>query len=551
MGKPGGGPIDEEPPQILLSFPETGATKIDPKTKFEITFSEAVDHNTFAEALFISPVQDEKPDISWRGKTVRIALNNPIQDNQTVVITVGSGLRDLRNNNLTESFSFAVSTGDRLDQGTITGRVFDSKPVQGMLIGTWSVQSDSILDPVFSKPRYMTQVSEDGAYKLEYLPGDIYRVMCWDDKNRDHKCDPGVDRIGFPWQDITLPQDSLASMNFQPTRIDTGKVQFLFASPSDQHHVNLRMNRNPQWNSDMILGMIHIEDSTGRLEISGAWYDAKDSTRIVLRTAKQQAENEYRILFSGDSVQIVFKGEVRPDTIPPVITFSIPSKDSRDIEENIDGILAFDDAMADHNWESILQLSIVDSMTVPITAKQIGPNRIGWGTKSALPFDVKCELKLDLTKVFDVSGNPGANITEFTEDSTNIEADSLSSDIQSKPSDTEWVNYFSIIDPVKTGSISGKVDGVDSGRVLIAARSDRNNAKDKLFVRPKNNGNYQLKYLNPGGYLIWAFEDRNGDAVFSPGTLMPFKFCERFVFYEDTVQVRKRWDSGGVNLNFH
>jgi len=544
MGRPGGGPEDEESPQVLHSVPESGEIGIDPEARFEITFSELVDPRTFVEALFISPLPEEKPEISWRGKTVRIKFKDRIPDNQTVVITIGSGLSDLRNNNLEKSFSFAVSTGERLDKGKIMGVVFDSKSVQGMLVGAWIVRGDSIIDPIFGEPDYMTQVGEDGKYKLEYLPEDTYRVLCWDDKDRDHKFNPEVDRIGFPWKDVILPSDSLEFMSFQPTRIDTGRVNFLFASASDQNHVSLRINRNPQWNVNHIRGLVHIEDSTGRLAINSAWYDALDSTRIVFRTENQIADQQYRVVMSGDTIASVFNGEARPDTLPPVVTVFKPEKDSRDVSEKINGIIAFDDHIVESEWRRVLELNIVDSVSIPISIRQINPNLIGWRTDNELPSGTKCELKLDLKEVFDLSGNPGAIEAEVPIDSLQAMADSVSSDVL-----TDWVNYFSIINPVKTGSISGKVEGTISKRLMVGARSDRSNAKDKEFVQAEGNGGYLIKHLKPGGYLIWAFEDRNGNGVFNPGTLLPFKFSERFVLYEDTVTVRERWDSGGVNLN--
>jgi len=545
MGRPGGGPADEEPPLVLKSVPVNGALLIDPDTKFEITFSESVDPGTFAEALFISPLPEEKPDISWRGKTVRIKLQNQIPENQTVVITIGSGLSDLRKNNLTESFSFAVSTGSRLDKGMIEGRVFDSKSVKSMLVGAWSVKADSIIDPIFGDPRYLTQVGEDGKYKLEYLPDDTYRVLCWDDKDRDHKFDPGVDRIGFPWKDITLLSDSLEYMSFQPTRIDTGKIKFLFASASDQHHASLRINRNPQWNGDLILEKVHIEDSTQSLQITSAWYDPQDSTRIIFRTEKQLADQEYRVILTGDTMHSVFRGEARPDTFPPAITFFNPEKDGRDVSVKIDGLLTFDDEIVKCDWKSILKLSIVDSISVPISVQTIGANVLEWHTDSEVPVGVKCELKLHLTEVFDASGNPGAVAVEPIQDSTIVSTDSIQTKIE-----TDWVNYFSIIDPVKTGSISGNIFGSGLIPVVVGARPERSNSKDKGFNRAENTGNYSIEHLKPGGYLIWAFEDRNKNGVYNPGALLPFKFSERFVLYEDTVTVRERWESGGINLNF-
>ena len=133
-GRPGGGPVDKIPPGIIFTFPAIDSLEVKNLEEIQIHFSERMDENSVKKVLFISPILDY--EIDWSGGdqlTLEISPDS-LQQNQTYVITIGSGAQDSRRNKMTTSFQFAFSTGDYLDQGKISGKIFDLKKNDAMNI---------------------------------------------------------------------------------------------------------------------------------------------------------------------------------------------------------------------------------------------------------------------------------------------------------------------------------------------------------------------------------------------------------------------------------
>ena len=95
---PPGGPIDKTGPSIISTIPAAGATGAPKDNKIAITFSESVDHRLAEAAIFISPCTHDNIDYRWKGKTLNIVLPDSFADSATYVVSIGTGVSDLRNN---------------------------------------------------------------------------------------------------------------------------------------------------------------------------------------------------------------------------------------------------------------------------------------------------------------------------------------------------------------------------------------------------------------------------------------------------------------------
>jgi hypothetical protein len=61
---------------------------------------------------------------------------------------------------------------------------------------------------------------------------------------------------------------------------------------------------------------------------------------------------------------------------------------------------------------------------------------------------------------------------------------------------------------------------------------------------------YQLDNLPGGNYRILAIIDLNMNDTWDKGGTNPWKFAEPFIFKSDTIRVRKRWTTQGINCEF-
>jgi len=72
--------------------------------------------------------------------------------------------------------------------------------------------------------------------------------------------------------------------------------------------------------------------------------------------------------------------------------------------------------------------------------------------------------------------------------------------------------------------------------------------KLKLRTVVKKSAKFYFPYVPEGQYQLSGFVDENKNGRFDSGKLMPFQFCEPFTFSEDTIRVRKRWETSGIKF---
>ena len=161
---PGGGEIDTIPPKIIEMNPPDGTTQYK-KNYFEITFSKYVDKHSVQGAIFISPSVQKGFEYDWSGKTLTVYFKDSLKQNRTYTVTIGTDAKDLNNGNkMAEPFTFAFSTGNKIDKGKISGKVYNPNP-DGVMIFAYQKKEKEI-DPGKQKPDFISQVGKNGKFTL-------------------------------------------------------------------------------------------------------------------------------------------------------------------------------------------------------------------------------------------------------------------------------------------------------------------------------------------------------------------------------------------------
>jgi uncharacterized protein (DUF2141 family) len=62
---------------------------------------------------------------------------------------------------------------------------------------------------------------------------------------------------------------------------------------------------------------------------------------------------------------------------------------------------------------------------------------------------------------------------------------------------------------------------------------------------------FAFERILPGKYILGGYMDTDEDGKLSVGQPLPFSPLEPFAMRSDTVQVRARWETEGVDLTFH
>lgn len=247
---PSGGEDDRTPPKIISISPKANTVNFR-DSKLKIKFDEYVDRRSFEESFFISPKPKGETEFSWSGKEVEIEFSKSLDKNKTYVIIIGNDLRDFRGGNkITSPLTFAFSTGDKIDKGKISGKVFaDNYERIKILAYLINGKPEDELNPEKHLPEYLTQVSPDGKYEFTNLPAGDFRIFAIIDEDRNNKIDKDIDRVSVLSEDIKLTSDSIESgeINFAQKDFDINKsgIDFLnLLKPDSAEYIYSNIKNN-------------------------------------------------------------------------------------------------------------------------------------------------------------------------------------------------------------------------------------------------------------------------------------------------------------------
>lgn len=145
IGRPDGGPIDEDPPRFVESSPKPGEVNVK-KNRFTLTFDEYIKLEKPSEKVVISPPQIQQPEIKASGKKVIVTLEDTLKANSTYTVDFADAIVDNNEGNPLGNFTYTFSTGTAIDSMEVAGTLLEAsnlEPVKGMMIGLHSNLADS------------------------------------------------------------------------------------------------------------------------------------------------------------------------------------------------------------------------------------------------------------------------------------------------------------------------------------------------------------------------------------------------------------------------
>lgn len=528
QGYPPGGPEDLRGPLILSTEPTPDSTGVAADVRPYFRFDEHVDRATVELATFVSPLPEGKMRFKWRGKTLRLIFPESLQQDMTYVITLGTGIHDLRGNPLPQAYTLAFSTGDKLDNAAISGRIYGESSYTNIQI--WAYRLDMNPDPNPNKkgPEYITQADQNGHFLLSHLKEGNYRIFVVDDRRRNRIWDPDEDRIGIPFMDVEALQDAVSSsVDIRMSLQDTTGAWMQSVRVLDRNHLVIRFNE-PVNISPMT--QFFIRDSTDvPLNLISYYPDVTDSLSWKLTTDTQQSEHRYFLWAEGfiDNVgnlnltdSVVFEGNALPDTVGPYLLEYLPENLERDVPDLTPVRVIFDEEIT------------ADSLPVLIFGTPDTPIPYNWKIEHATLFITPIDsiaamgdiqVSVALNAISDRFGNYGADST------------------------LTWT--FSVLPHDTLGKILGTIRDLDTtamGTFILEANRLGGFSDWRGVWDVAENGQFYLPWMLPGQYRLTAFRDEDQSGNYSYGIPHPFSPAERFAFYPDTITVRARWETAGI-----
>ncbi|HID39136.1 MAG TPA: hypothetical protein EYP36_06445, partial [Calditrichaeota bacterium] len=295
-GVPGGGPPDKTGPEVVHTFPAADSVFVDSLLEYiEIKFSEPVSEASFKKSLFISPPL--KIEIDWQSaEVVHLLLQDRLLSEQTYVVTIGSGTTDEHNNKMKNSYAFAFSTGNKIDRGSISGKVYNLVENQTAAAFAYLLNDTILIDPAHRKPLYVSQTGSDGSFSLNYLKEGCYRIFAVEDMNSNLQYDSKYESIGIPYRDACIDSFHLSvrSMDFYLSKRDTIPPDMVGARAINNHTIRLRLSEPVRLPDS---GFVSVKDSIKGTPLPVlAWYrDEQEENNVNVYTQTMDSATFYRI----------------------------------------------------------------------------------------------------------------------------------------------------------------------------------------------------------------------------------------------------------------
>jgi len=209
---PSGGPKDTTPPLLVYAEPSSGTLQYKGE-QIRLEFSEYMDESSIEKGIRVFPNVEGEISINTRGTNLTVDFPDNLEENKTYVINLSRDIKDEHGVEMAEAIFLAYSTGDKIDNGAISGIVWGDGP---MSVHLWRIIKQDSLENIFqTMPNYFTDVSNKGGYNFQFLSAGNYLLLALDRSAAGLALDTRRMQYGLFWQKIiALDQDqSITDVN--------------------------------------------------------------------------------------------------------------------------------------------------------------------------------------------------------------------------------------------------------------------------------------------------------------------------------------------------
>jgi uncharacterized protein (DUF2141 family) len=507
IGRPDGGPIDEEPPKFVSSNPENYSILFN-KEEIKIQFDEFVKLNNPRQQIIFSPPILPRPEISPMGvasKEIKIKLPlDSLQSNTTYTINFGQSIEDNNEGNPLPFFKYVFSTGDYLDSLKLEGRVNDMfyrktpEFVSLLLYEKDSLYTDSI---VFNDtPTYVSYAMDSTqSFSLENMKAGLYKLIALEDKNNDYKFNPGREKIGFVEEFIELPTEISYIINIFDTYKDFKAIRPKQASK--QH---------------LIFGYEGRLDSTNyKIDLLTKVPDTFDY-RITKRRDADTLDYWFKPFLETDSLVFSFQHKSAKDSL--ILKIKDMEKDSLVVETKPKSAIGFYEKVY---VRANLPIEEVDSDKIElINADSV---KVDFDTNLD-----KFQNQLEIS--FNKEENASYNMTLYPE---------LIKDFFGHSNDTLKLKFrtkskadYSVLDL--------SISNLDRYPAIVQIVDDKENIEKSVVLN--NTNKHTFDYITPGKYFVKVIYDDNENGVWDSGNYLKKIQPEEVKYAEIKNELRANWD---------
>lgn len=220
---PPGGVEDREPPRVISTTPEQMAVVEPSRDAVVFRFDERISERGLQAPVLVSPETGEV-EVSRGRREIRVRLKNGWQPGLVYQVTLLPVVQDLFGNVMPEPVVLVFSTGAEIPNTVVAGVAVDrltGRPVSKNL----RVEATRLPDST----RYVAVGDTAGFFALRHLPPGEYRLVTYQDGNRNRRLDFSEPMFGGAIEiraaDTTLVELPLLAQDTTPARLTRAEVQ--------------------------------------------------------------------------------------------------------------------------------------------------------------------------------------------------------------------------------------------------------------------------------------------------------------------------------------
>jgi uncharacterized protein (DUF2141 family) len=284
---PTGGPRDTIPPILVQASPKDSNVNFT-GNKIVLTFNEYIDPKDIRTELVVNPVPKIDPIVDAKLRQVTIRIKDTLQPNTTYSLQFNKGIKDVDEDNILRNFTYAFSTGSRLDNGEFTGSVFvaNTGKTDSTLVAILHLRFDDSA-VVKDRPRYIARVDSTGHFHFRFIQPGSYALYAMKDEGGSHKYLSKSQLFAFADSPVVI------SSNTPPVSL------YAYSEAAD-------VKSTPKPPSTAAKPPTKAADKDKRLQfqtsISGNTFDVLDTFRLLFPNAMKVFDST-KIRFTDDNFQ--------------------------------------------------------------------------------------------------------------------------------------------------------------------------------------------------------------------------------------------------------
>ncbi len=519
---PPGGPEDTTPPTLIEVLPPNETIHLSERTII-LAFSEYMDEKSMGKSIRVFPRLSPMPELEFLGEKIAIHLPDNLLENQTYILTIGRDLKDEHLVPLDASIQLAFSTGDQIDSGVISGKLYGGSKAS---VHLWNELSSTSPDSLFfTKPDYLTDIADDGTFSFQYLSPGTYQILAVGPEGSGLPLEPKRMRYGLFWEpNLSLAdQDSVSDINMILYQ-EKPALRIFQGLWTDQQWGHITFNQNLKLKTLLHKGSIELE--SGDTVFCSVYEHPLDSTLAFILSDSTLALGEKTVvtLFANDKSDpektdtafVHISASDDPDTswlslVSPASSFRIAPND----QNGPAAAFVFSRPVQPSERPFDIRLTLSDTIDVPFIEKWINP-----AVMNISPLD---------------GWSPNSNYKVIIlQDTTRLET-------RETLEDSLIAITVKTVDPIGYGSIVGALDAPWCN----PCQAELTPIEKSTFALSEfvNSGTYfEFNHVPEGKYFLQIYHDGDQNKQYTYGTAAPKALPERFFQFPDTISVRKNWE---------